>query len=257
MTPIPLTAKIFPGGKVRHGFFTRRGGVSKGIYESLNCGPGSSDDPDAIAENRRRVAVALAGAVVPVCTLYQVHSSYAVRLEEPWPAGKPPRADAVVTTAPGIVLGVNTADCAPILLADEKAGVVGAAHAGWRGALSGIVEAAAAEMVEAGASLSRIKAAIGPCIAQVSYEVGPELFDAYCAKNSAFAAFFKAGRNDRHHFDLAGFVAARLRAVGIQSVEALAADTCADEDRFFSFRRATRRKESDYGRQISAIFLAR
>lgn len=256
MTLTRLTSPLLQGGRIRHGFFTRQGGVSKGFYDSLNCGPGSSDDPARVRENRKRVAVALADKEVPVCTLYQVHSATAVRVTEPWLVAKSPEADVMVTTRSGIVLGVLTADCAPILLADEKAGVIAAAHAGWRGALKGIVEAAVDGMVGAGAEPNRIKAAVGPCIAQASYEVGPELRAAFLAKDPAFAAFFKAGLGDRLLFDLGGFVATRLEVSGVKFVETISADTYADERRFFSFRRATHRKEGDYGRQISAIGLA-
>lgn len=256
MTLIPLTSTLLPRGKIRHGFFTRQGGVSAGIYASLNCGPGSSDDPAAVRENRKRVALHLAGRNAPVCTLYQIHSNRAVLVAGPWPLGQSPEADAMVTTVPGIVLGVLAADCAPILLADDKAGVIAAAHAGWRGALKGVVEAAVAAMAAQGATPKNIKAAIGPCISQKSYEVGPDLRDAFLTRDRAFAGFFAPGNEGKFQFNLTDFAASRLVAAGVTCVERLGADTVGDEARFFSFRRATRRAEADYGRQISAIFLS-
>jgi purine-nucleoside/S-methyl-5'-thioadenosine phosphorylase / adenosine deaminase len=255
MSLAPLTSSLLPTGKIHHGFFTRQGGVSTGVYESLNCGPGSSDDPQHVRANRQRVSIALTGADHPICTLYQVHSNRVVAVTEPLESRAFHKADAIVTRVPGVALGVLTADCAPILLADEKTGVIAAAHAGWRGALAGIVEATVEAMIAAGADSANIVGAIGPCIAQESYEVGPELRARFLSRSLDLDSYFVPGEGDRFHFDLAGFAAARLRASGVGTVDTLGADTYADAGRFFSFRRATRRAEGDYGRQISAIFL--
>lgn len=242
---------------IRHGFFTRVGGKSEGIYASLNCGFGSSDDPEAVADNRRRVAHWLGSTRNGVVTLYQEHGANAIAVSEPPAQASLPRADAVVTTTPGLVIGVLTADCAPILLADPQARVVAAAHAGWRGAIGGIIEGAIAEMARHGAKRERIRAAIGPCINQPAYEVGPEFEAAVVAGDPAARAFFAtpAGAK-RVHFDLPGYVAGRLGAAGIAGVEMQSPCTHENESLFFSYRRSTQRKEPDYGRQISAIVVA-
>jgi YfiH family protein len=224
----------------RHGFFTRQGGASKGIFASLNCGPGSGDAREDVMENRRRVGEALGGKLL---TLYQIHSANAVLVKEPWEVG--PEADAMATDVPGLGLGILTADCAPVLFADAQAGVIGAVHAGWKGALAGVTEAAIAAMESLGAKRARIAAAIGPCISQANYETGAEFRERFDAR------FF-----DGRHFDLEGYVAQRLAQAGIGNVERLGVCTYAREEEFFSYRRATHRGEKDYGRQVSAIVLA-
>jgi YfiH family protein len=242
---------------VAHAFFTRRGGVSGGIYASRNCGLGSSDEQAAIVENRERCRRALAGAGRLV-TIYQVHSCDVLQVEEPWEAEAAPKADAMVTDRPGIALGILTADCAPILFVDPDEGIIGAAHAGWKGAFGGIAVATVAAMERLGADRSRIRAAIGPCIGRASYEVGPEFRDRFLASDPAHAAWFGPSRPDRPDhamFDLPGFAAAGLEAAGVGSVEVLPHDTAAEEGLFFSYRRATLRGEPDYGRQMSAIVL--
>ena len=237
-----------------HGFLGRRGGVSTGVVSGLNVGLGTGDEPEAVAENRRR-AVA---AVVPgarLATVYQVHSPDCVTVTEPWPDAERPRADALVTDRPGLLLGVVTADCAPVLLADPVAGVIGAAHAGWKGAVGGVTDATIAAMEKLGAVRSRIIAAIGPCIAQPSYEVDAAFRDRFVAEADANARFFRSGRPEHFQFDLEGYVAARLKSAEIGAVEPLGLDTYPDAGRFYSFRRATHRAEPDYGRQISLIGL--
>ncbi len=240
---------------LRHGFFTREGGVSGGLCASLNCGFGSDDAACDVAENRRRAARALGAAADRLVTVYQVHGTDVVTVDTPWQPGNSPRADGMVTRRPGLVLGILTADCAPVLLADAEAGVVGACHAGWRGALDGIVDATIAAMVALGAQPARIRAAIGPCIAQLSYQVGPEFRAAFTAADPAHDGFFAADAGDRSRFDLEGFVSARLAAAGIGESSAFGLDTCADEARLFSYRRATLAGEPDYGRLLSAITL--
>jgi YfiH family protein len=222
-----------------HGFFGRAGGVSQGIFASLNCGPGSGDARADVVENRRRVSEAMGAKLL---TLYQIHSAEAVVVGEPWEQG--PQADAMATNVAGLALGILTADCAPVLFADMEARVIGAAHAGWKGAVGGVTDSAIAAMETLGASRARIAAAVGPCISQANYETGPEFRERFDAK-------YFAGRR----FDLEGYVAERLAAAGIGSVERVSACTYAREDDFFSFRRATHRGEKDYGRQVSAIAL--
>lgn len=241
---------------VRHAFFTRNGGVSQGIYASSNCGFGSRDAAAAVAENRARAMRRIDADPAKLVTLSQVHSADVVEVAAPWRRGDAPRADAMVTRVPGIVLGILTADCAPVLFADAEARVVGAAHAGWRGALSGVLEATVAAMCRMGASPGRIVAAIGPAIDRTSYEVGPEFpapFLAQDASNSAF--FFPAETPGRHLFDLKGYAAARLAAAGLSEVAVLPNDTRMENRRFFSYRRACLRGEPDYGRQLSAILV--
>jgi hypothetical protein len=239
---------------VPHGFLGRRGGVSTGVVAGLNVGTGSQDDPAAIAENRRRAIVAvLAGA--ELATVYQVHSPDAVYVDAPWPHEGRPKADAMVTDRPGLLLGILTADCAPILFADVQAGVVGAAHAGWRGALAGVTDSTIAAMERVGAKRERIAAAVGPCIAQASYEVDDGFRSRFLEADATNGRFFIDGPEGKPHFDLEGYVAARLLAAGVVNVETLGLDTYADADRFFSFRRSTHRGEPDYGRQISLVAL--
>jgi YfiH family protein len=242
---------------IRHGFFTRQGGVSTGIYASLNCGMGSSDDKSLVRENRARVAAALGVAGAPVLTLHQSHTDIAMIVDAPFPDGPLPRGDALVTRTPGIVIGALAADCTPVLFADPEAGVIGAAHAGWRGALGGILESTIATMARIGARPDRIRAAVGPCINQPAYEVGPEFEEAFVNIDREYAAFFKRPTADgRAHFDLPGFVEHRLSRAGLAKVERQSLCTYENESLLFSFRRATHRKEPDYGRQISAIVLA-
>ena len=239
---------------VPHGFLGRRGGVSTGIVAGLNVGTGSQDDPTAIAENRRRAIE----AVLPdaeLATVYQVHSADAVYVDSPWPHEERPKADAMVTDRPGLLLGILTADCAPVLFADVEAGVVGAAHAGWRGALAGVTDSTIEAMEKIGARRARIVAAVGPCIAQQSYEVDEGFRTRFLEADAANERFFVPGTTDKPHFDLEGYIAARLCSAGIGQVETLDLDTYADADRFFSFRRATHRGEPDYGRQISLVAL--
>ncbi len=237
-----------------HGFLGRRGGVSTCIAAGLNVGLGSADDPQAVAENRRRATDAvLPGATLVTC--YQVHGRDVATVARPWPDAARPRADALVTDRPGLLLGILTADCAPVLLADRTAGVVGAAHAGWKGALAGVTDATIAAMAALGADRARIAAAIGPCIARASYEVDDAFRARFAAADPENERFFTDARPGHHRFDLEAYVAHRLAAAGIARVEALGLDTYADGARFYSFRRATHRGEADYGRQIALIGL--
>jgi len=241
---------------VRHGFFDRTGGVSGGIYTSLNVGLGSNDDRKAVVENRCRVAARLDIPPDRLLTLYQVHSADVVRVDTPEDA-RGVKADAMVTTRPGLALGVLTADCAPILLADAEAGVIGAAHAGWCGAFRGVAEATVEAMEQLGAARDAITAVVGPCIAQASYEVGPEFHERFVDDNADNAAYFTASKRAEHHmFDLPAYVLNRLGKAGVAGAVWLGRDTCSDPDRFFSYRRSVLRGEPDYGRQISAITLA-
>lgn len=250
-----LSAPGLDEAGVRHGFFTRQGGVSTGIYASLNCGPGSQDAPDNVAQNRARVAELLGVEPSRLLTVFQKHSAEAVVADKPWKA--PPEADAIVTAKPGLAIGILTADCAPVLFRDAEAGVIGAAHAGWRGALSGIVEATVEAMAKLGASPERIVAAIGPAISQKAYEVGAEFVEQFVAKEPESASFFMTDEGSGEpHFDLVGYVAARLERAGVGTVADLGLCTYCDETRLFSYRRSQHHGENDYGRQISAIVLA-
>ena len=242
---------------IRHGFFTRAGGISEGLFASLNCGFGSGDDAGRVAENRARVARQLSVAPERLVTCHQNHSAEAVAVETPWPREAAPRADGMVTTQPGIALAVLAADCAPVLLADPKGRVVGACHAGWRGALGGIVDSTVEEMMRQGARLERLVAVVGPCIGKLSYEVGPEFPAPFLAADPTDADLFNpAARADHFLFDLAGYVLRRLGRLGVGAAAATGGDTVADEQRFFSYRRACLRGERVYGRLISAIALA-
>ncbi|MGE0726126.1 MAG: peptidoglycan editing factor PgeF [Alphaproteobacteria bacterium] len=241
---------------VRHAFFTRAGGVSGGIYAALNCGFGSADAPGHVTENRRRAMDAIELAPDRLATLHQVHSPTVVEVEEPWPRGGWPRADAMVTRRRGVALGILTADCAPVLLADERAGIVGAAHAGWRGALDGVCEATVDAMVALGGMRGRIVAGIGPCIGPGSYEVGPEFRARFLAADAAVADLFApAAADGKWMFDLPAYVARRLGSAGIAAIDLSGRDTCAEPQAFFSHRRAVHRGENDYGRGLSAIAL--
>lgn len=244
--------------RIRHGFFTREGGVSRGVYASLNCGPGSKDDPAAVAENRRRAMALLDLPPEALLTLYQAHTADVVVVSEPWAPGQAPTADAMVTNRPGLALGILTADCAPVLLADGKAGIVAAAHAGWRGALGGVLDNTVKAMVELGAKTDNIVAAMGPCIGHRSYEVGPEFPAPFLAEDKVNLDYFAPSRREGHAlFDLPGYISRRLSRLGVHEVTRVPADTCRDESRFFSYRRGTLRGEADYGRQLSAIVLER
>lgn len=236
-----------------HGFFTRRGGASSGIFSGLNCGQGSSDQSEAVALNRERVAHALGTETRHLIGVHQVHSPDVITVSAPW--DKPPKADALVTDRPGIALSVLTADCQPVLFADREAGVIGAAHAGWRGALAGVLGNTVAAMVALGARADRISAVIGPTISQRAYEVGPEFMAAFLAEDAAYDRFFAARDGDRVHFDLPGFGLHCLREAGVGRAEWTGHCTYSDADRFFSYRRSVHRHEADYGRLISAIRL--
>ena len=249
---VVLTSPLLDLPGLRHAFFTRKSGVSQGIYAGLNVGVGSKDDPVAVQENRARAAQHLGGTLL---TAYQVHSARAVFADGPWPEG-PPQADAVVSTTPGVICGALAADCAPILLADPQARVVAAAHAGWQGALTGVVEAAVAEMEARGAERRRIIAVVGPCIGPASYEVGLEFQDRFVGVDPRCGRFFYPGASvEKRQFDLPAFVLDRLTAAGVGTAAALNRDTCAEPDLFFSNRRAFKLGEPDYGRLLSAITL--
>jgi len=249
-------ATLADASGIRHAFLTRQGGVSSGLFSSLNCGYGSGDDNANVRANRERAADAIGLGADDLATLYQVHSADVVEVSAPWTLDQRPKADALVTRTPGLGLGILTADCVPVLFADAEAGVVGAAHAGWKGALSGVVEATVAAMERLGAARANISAAIGPCIRQASYEVGPELREAFVSNDGASAGLFWASERDGHFmFDLAGFVARALADAGVRG-EDVGIDTYVDEERFFSYRRTTHKGEPDYGRGISLIRLA-
>lgn len=240
-------------GDTPHGFLARTGGVSTGAMASLNTGWGSGDDPELIAENRRRAADAvLTGA--RIVSVHQVHSGDCVAASD-WPDDDRPHADALVTDRPGILLGILTADCVPVLFADREAGVVGAAHAGWKGAIGGVTDSTIAAMERLGARRDRIAAAVGPCIAQRNYEVDDAFRERFAAADPANDRFFVDGPRGRPHFDLESYVVARLAAAGLTRIEALGQDTYAQDARFYSYRRATHRGEASYGRQISLIGL--
>jgi YfiH family protein len=241
---------------IRHAYFTRDGGVSDGIYASLNGGVGSEDAPANVADNRARMAAALGVAPERFITAYQIHSPEVVTVEQPWPPDARPRADAIVTRVPALAIGVSTADCGPVLFADAGAGVIGAAHAGWRGAFTGVLEATIAAMERCGASRGNIVAGLGPMIRQDNYEVGPEFVARFEAAGDSNAAYFKPAARDGHAmFDLPGYIAARLAAAGIGRIEDVGCCTYADAHRFYSYRRSVHRGEADYGRHINAIAL--
>ena len=248
-----VRAKALEG--VPHGFFGRKGGLSTGAVAGLNCGTGSGDDPQIVEANRRIAAdTILAGA--PVASVYQIHSPTAVIVTDAVAHDKRPRADALVTDRPGLLLGVVTADCAPILMTDREAGMIAAVHAGWRGAISGVTDQAIAAMISLGARIDRIAAAVGPCIGRASYEVDHDFARRLLADDPGNERFFGEGPSGKPHFDLEAYVVARLAAAGIQQIEAVGLDTYALEDRFYSYRRATHRNEPTYGRQLSLIGLA-
>ena len=251
----PVTHPLLDRAGIRHGFFTRQGGVSTGLYDSLNTGVGSNDDPAAVAENRRRVAAHLGGTADDLAACYQIHSAVARVAEAGW-KGERPEGDASVTAATGVICAVLTADCAPVLLADAEAGVVGAAHAGWKGALGGIVHSTVAAMEALGARPGRIVAVVGPCISQASYEVGADFQERFEHHDPGCGRFFRStGAADKRLFDLPGFVLWRLEQAGVGEAAWTGEDTRADAARFFSNRRAFLNGEPDFGRQMSAISL--
>ncbi|HZT52013.1 MAG TPA: peptidoglycan editing factor PgeF [Stellaceae bacterium] len=242
---------------VRHAFFTRAGGVSEGVFASLNCSLGSGDDPAKVAENRRRALAVLGLGPERLVTTYQVHGAAVALVEAPWRHEDRPRADALVTRVPGIALGILTADCAPVLFADPAARIVGAAHAGWRGALGGVLEAAVAAMEREGALRARIRAGVGPCIGGASYEVGPEFPAPFLAERADNAGFFVAASRPGHFlFDLGAYVEAKLRRLGLGAVARSGGDTCAEAARFFSWRRTCLDGQRQFGHLLSAICLA-
>ena len=241
-------------GAMPHGFLGRRGGLSRGLYAELNVGLGSDDDRAAVIENRSRAA----NAVMPrstLCTLFQIHSADVVTVSEPFAGDERPYGDAMVTDRPGLLLGILTADCVPVLFADAQAGVIGAAHAGWKGAISGVTDATIDAMEALGARRHRIVAAIGPCIARKSYEVSDEFVARFEAEDALNERFFTGGKAGHAYFDIEAYVSHRLAAGGVKQIEALGLDTVSDPTRFFSYRRATLNAEPDYGRQISLIAL--
>jgi YfiH family protein len=251
---IEAATLTLPG--IRHGFFTREGGISTGLYASLNGGLGSRDDAANVAENRTRMAAALGVEPRRLLTAYQIHSPDVLVADASWPPDARPRADAVVTRMPGLAIGVTTADCGPILLADAEARVIGAAHAGWRGALAGVAEATVAAMEKLGAERSRLRAALGPMIRQDNYEVGRDLMARFAAEDKASGRFFRPAAREGHAlFDLPGYIAERLARAGVRQIEDLRLCTYADAGRFFSYRRSTHRAEADYGRHVNAIVL--
>lgn len=254
---VPLESEMLaklPG--IRHGFFTRQGGVSQGVFASLNCGLGSGDDPEAVRVNRDRAMAALDLSGAALATAYQVHSARVSVVETPFAVETRPRVDGLVTRHPGVALGILAADCTPVLFADPGARIVGAAHAGWRGALGGVLEATVEAMVALGARRAVIHAAIGPCITQDSYEVGPEFSGAFLADDPSNVMFFKPSMRAGHFmFDLPGYIAKRLAALGLAATDRLRRDTYAEAPLFFSYRRATHEGAGDYGRGLSAIVL--
>ncbi len=257
MTPMPLHAANLEAGNIRHGFFGRAGGVSQGIYASLNCGPGSGDAREAVIENRRRALDALAhDKDAKLLTLHQTHSTDILGVRKAWELNARPRADGMVTNQPHLALGILTADCAPVLLADADAHVIGAAHAGWKGAAAGVLEAAITAMKKQGAKSENIRAAIGPCISQSAYEVGPEFIARFRDADPQNTQFFvPSPKPDHWQFDLETYIAQRLQRAGVGDIEPLHACSYARENDFFSYRRATHHKEADYGRQLAAIML--
>ena len=254
MLQAPSLARLAP---IRHAFFTRSGGVSQGVYASLNGGVGSDDRPAAVAENRTRMAAALGVGPDRLLTPYQIHSPEVAVVEEPWTEETRPRADALVTRTPGLAVGVSTADCGPLLFADAQAGVIGAAHAGWRGAFGGVIEATLDAMESLGADRRHIAVALGPTIGQANYEVGPEFVARFLDADEANARFFEPSDRAGHAmFDLPGYIASRVEAAGAGSFENLGLCTYAEPERFYSYRRKTLLGEPDYGRHVNAIALA-
>jgi polyphenol oxidase len=247
-----LTSKALSG--IPHGFLGRKGGVSHGIYAGLNIALGSKDDRQAVVENRRRAGGAVMSGA-PLARVHQIHSPDVITVDAPTDQDNPPKADALVTKTPGILLAISTADCVPVLFADRKAGVIGAAHSGWKGAIGGVNEATIKAMLKLGAARENIACAIGPCIAQKSYEVDEGFFGRFMEADPVNEHFFGAGKEGHYQFDIEGYVASRLAAAGIRNIECLGEDTYSQSDRFFSYRRTCHAGESDYGTQISLIGL--
>ena len=250
MTLSPIRADNLTAGK--HGFFTRHGGQSTGIYAGLNCGMGSNDDIETVLSNRAMVANAFDVASEHLMSVYQIHSADAVIVDQPF-RNEPPKCDAMVTATKGLALGVLHADCAPVLFEDREAGVIGAAHSGWRGAIGGVLSSTVEAMIELGARRDQISAAVGPCISQRAYEVGPEFVEEFLDRTDVYSTYFAGGTGDRAMFDLPRFVLDRLRDAGITDVEWTGDCTYSDPDRFFSYRRSCHNNEPDYGRLISVI----
>lgn len=252
----PILSETLSGAGIQHAFFTRQGGVSTGLYAGLNGGLGSEDDPARVRENRLRMARWMDVEPSAFLSLYQIHSSDVVYVTTPWETDQRPKADAMVTDRPGLALAIGTADCGPVLFADPVAKVVGAAHAGWKGARGGVLEATISAMERIGARRERILAALGPMLSVRNYEVGSEFFAAFLADDTSNAGFFRPGPRDGHpHFDLPSYIADRLRQAGIGSVEDCERCTYAEEALFYSYRRKTHRGEADYGRLLAAIRL--
>lgn len=251
-----ITAPSLTSHGITHAFFTREGGVSSGLYMSLNGGLGSKDDPEHVQENRARMAAALHVAPSHLLSLYQIHSADVITVKKPWAIADRPKADGMVTKSEGIALGIGTADCGPILFQDDKARVIGACHAGWKGALGGIIDATITAMEKLGATRADIRAVLGPTISRRTYEVGADFVAQFELQDKESLPYFSEGRSpDKRHFDLPAYIGHRISRAGIGQFEDLALCTYADEQRFFSFRRTTHRKESDYGRLIAAIAL--
>lgn len=256
MTPPFLTSALLDAPGVAHAFFSREGGVSEGVFESLNAGVGSGDDPDAVVKNRRRCAAALGVAPERLLTNYQCHSAEVAITDGPW-RESPAQADALVTKKPGLALGVLAADCMPWLFFEPEARVIGAAHGGWRGALAGVLENTVAAMESLGADRGRIRAALGPCLRRENFEVGLNVLESFTAKHAEAERFFAPGRTaEKRQFDVAGFAAWRLKAAGVAEVDDIKVCTLAAPDRYFSYRASRRRGDADYGRNLSAIALA-
>ena len=256
MTPPFLTSSLLDAPNIAHGFFGRAGGVSEGLYASLNTGPGSEDAPENVTENRKRCAIALGAEPGRLVTNFQTHSADVIAVDRPH-EGTPPKADALVTKTPGLAIGALAADCMPWLFADPDAGVIGAAHAGWRGALGGVLENTVAAMERLGAQTSRIRAAVGPCMRQPNFEVGLDLLEAFTAKYPESAQFFAPGKSsEKRQLDLTGFGAWRLRSVGVAQIDDLEVCTLGAPEDYFSYRHGRRAGESDYGRNLSAIVLS-
>lgn len=254
--PVFLTHPALANKKTRHGFFTRAGGVSEGFFAALNCGESSKDAAAKVEENLKRVAQTMGAAPTHLLCCHQIHSATVVTVEKPWTRDQKPQADAMVTRNKGIVLGIKTADCAPVLFFDVKARVIGAAHAGWRGALGGVLENTVSAMEKLGAKAANISAVIGPTIQQNSYEVGPEFPEAFLKQAAANESFFKKAPREGHFlFDLPGYALQRLKQCGLKEAHSLGFDTCSDEARFFSYRRATLRQDGAHGTLISVITL--
>lgn len=240
---------------IGHGFFTRNGGVSEGLFSSLNAGYGSGDDIGHVSINRQRVSEALCPGSAEISTVFQVHGTHAAVLNTPWAWGEAPQADAIVTATPGTAIGVLSADCVPVLFADAKNRVIAAAHAGWKGALSGIIESTVVQMQAAGADIQHIHAAIGPAIGAASYEVTGEFYARFIEVSQENSCFFVPQAQEKYLFDIKAYVEKRIAAAGIRHINMLANDTCIEEDNFFSYRRTTKRQQAQYGRQVSGIVL--